>query len=67
MITVYELMYMFLENDFQRFALYDLSKDETIFNGFLRDLPFKYEHVEVQSIDKITGKTITLNVDITEE
>lgn len=63
MITVYDFMYMFLESDEQRFRLYDLSKQTVMFTGFLRDLPFKYERLAIESIDNITSNTITLNVD----
>ena len=68
-MTVYELMYLFLDSDFQRFRLYDIvaKRGLIIFDGFLRDLPFKYEGLKVHSIDNITGKTIVLNVETTEE
>lgn len=71
-MTVYEMMRLFLDDDLQRFRLYDLSKpmeNNIIYDGFLPDLPLKYERLEVLSIDNLTGETgetITLNVDTDE-
>lgn len=68
-MTVYEMMRLFLDDDLQRFRLYDLSKpmaDSIIYDGVLPDLPLKYERLEVLSIDNLTGTTLTLNVDTAE-
>ena len=66
MITVYEFMTMFVEEDTQKFRLWDINKEEIIFVGTLNDLNENLYDVVVTSIDNLTENSnrITLNIEM---
>ena len=66
MITVYQIITMFVDEDEQYFKLWDNEKEKYIFKGYLSDLPEEFYYAEVTSIDNVmkNSKGIVLNVDV---
>lgn len=66
MLTVFELITMFIEEDTQEFEIYDIDKGRTVWNGFLSDLPNKFADKTVVSIDNLgtngTDDVLTVNI-----
>lgn len=67
-ITVYDLVELFLEADFQEIEIWNIYNEEVIFVGILDDMPLDIQDLTVQSIDNLEKGTnvLTINVD-TEE
>lgn len=64
MITVEDLLNMFIEVNFQHVILYGYESEENIFDGYLSDMPSEYRELEVETIDNLTNnKTLVINVD----
>ena len=60
-MTVYEFLNLFVEEDKQKFAIYENDRGENVFKGFLKDLPPEIADREITSIDNIEN-SLTLNV-----
>lgn len=63
-MRIVDLMYYFIDADFQKIELYDLNSDKTVFEGHYGDMPAKYEDMEIASIDNMYPKTDTLTINI---
>ena len=64
-MTVYDVITMFIEEDKQYFELWDNKNEKIIFKGYLSDLSDDLLEATVTSIDNVTNGTngITLNVE----
>ena len=67
-MTVREFLELFIDEDSQYFEVYDNTKDETVFKGYLEELSEDLEYATVSSIDNIyecdNAKGITINIDM---
>ena len=60
-MTVYEFLNLFVEEDKQKFAIYENDRGENVFEGFLKDLPPELAEKEITSIDNIIN-SLVINV-----
>lgn len=69
MMSVYELMDLFIDGDSMTVSLYDTNTERNIFwEGLYEDLPEPYRDLEIDSIDQPYDKyALTLNVDLQED
>lgn len=71
MITVEDLLELFIEPNIQEIAVYDLNKEEEVFHGKYDDCPDHLRCLDVQSIDNTgpygSGAILTINVETDEE
>lgn len=63
MITVEDLLNMFIEANFQHVILYGYESEENIFDGYLSDMPSEYRELEIETIDNLTNNILIINVD----
>ena len=63
MITVEDLLNMFIEVNFQHVILYGYESEENIFDGYLSDMPSEYHELEIETIDNLTNNILIINVD----
>lgn len=63
-MTVYDIINMFIEEEEQRFEVWDNEQDEVIFKGCLEDCPEDIQDEIVTSIDNINkyNNRLTLNI-----
>lgn len=63
-MTVREIIEMFIDENMQKFIVYDLSTDRDLYSGYLDEIPSDVESLEVSTIDCLTKGTdiLTLNV-----
>lgn len=52
-MTVQELMEMFVDADSQHIQLFDVDKEDVVFDGNYADIPDEYDNAEITSIDNI--------------
>lgn len=64
-MTIYDILYL-LTDDTLPVAIYDMGKDEEVFNGTARDAMFDFGELEVLSFDH-DSFGLTLNVESEEE
>lgn len=67
MMTLYDLREMFID-DSQMIRIYDIAKEDNIYEGEFRDIPDEYEDYEISSIDSVYPTInfdgyITINID----
>ena len=65
MITVNDLLALFIEENSQEVKLFDVEKETEFYSGRAGDMPSEYGFFEIQSIDNIGkyyGKDLVLNV-----
>ena len=69
MMSIYELMDLFVDGDSMTVSLYDTNTERNIFwEGLYEDLPEPYRDLEIDSIDQPYDKyALTLNVDLQED
>ena len=62
-MTVRDLLELFMEDDCQDVELYDNISEQTVFIGTAFDaMETKYEYCEVDSIDNLSGNTFVVNI-----
>lgn len=63
-MTVRDIIEMFIDENMQKFIVYDLSTDRDLYSGYLDEIPSDVESLEVSTIDCLTKGTdiLTLNV-----
>lgn len=62
-MTVYDLTFLFTE-DSQEIAIYGLDSEKTLYQGTIYDMDYKYNALEVCSIDCIENNVLTINVEM---
>lgn len=64
MIELEDLLDLFVESEWQRIKIFDISVGEEIYDGMVADVPdeIKDEKNEVQFLDIIENNILTINV-----
>lgn len=64
MIELEDLLELFVESEWQRIKIFDVSVGEEIYDGMVADVPdeIKDEKNEVQFLDIIENNILTINV-----
>lgn len=52
-MVVQELMEMFVDADSQHIQLFDVDKEDVVFDGDYADIPDEYDNAEITSIDNV--------------
>ena len=65
-MTVEDFMEYSIDEDFQKFHIYDVDKGEEVFEGYIDEVPELYLKAEVCTFDVIDEDSprLTLNVEI---
>jgi len=63
-MTVRDIIEMFIDENMQKFIVYDLSTDRDLYSGYLDEIPSDVESLEVSTIDCLTKGTDTLTLNV---
>lgn len=67
-MKINKLMALFIDRDLQHIQLYDVKKEEVVFDGDYADIPEEYDYAKIISIDNLwsdSAGVFTINVDVT--
>ena len=55
MMTIQDVMELFIDNSFQMVYIWNIKTEEEIYRGYYEDMPEELAGAEICSIDNITG------------